>query len=353
VTTTFTVRAIVPFAPTIIEVTPGNATISVDFVAGLSGGASITTYSYSVNDGETWTQWPDGTTTSPLVITNVPNSIESKVRIAAVNRVGRGVRSNLKTATPKSPVWEVERKSNTAFSISAEPSVISQSTQLPPRPALVRTKSVQRGRRTQVTATRAAKDFNIPVTHAIITVRLKNGRLLARIQVRVDPNNPTTSVTVPYKSSLVKISVQFANDIGVSAGGTAGANLREGTTFLATTINGRPRLAGTPVPGGVRFAKGSSTLSSTAKAMLRKSLKTVQARGGLIYVTGYANSGETKSSWMLETLARKRAENVSKYLISVGARQWITFYGAPTAPTTWHTSRTGHVDIATVGLDQI
>jgi hypothetical protein len=56
---------------------------------------------------------------------------------------------------------------------------------------------------------------------------------------------------------------------------------------------------------------------------------------------------------MLETLARKRAENVSKYLISVGARQWITFYGAPTAPTTWHTSRTGHVDIATVGLDQI
>jgi outer membrane protein OmpA-like peptidoglycan-associated protein len=231
--------------------------------------------------------------------------------------------------------------------------VVSRATQLPPRPALVRTKSVQSGRRTQVTATRAAKDFNIPVTHAIISVRLKNGRLLARIQVQVDSDNPTTSVTVPYKSSLVNISVQFANDIGISAGGTAGANLREGNTFLGTTINGRPRLAGTTLPGGVRFAKGSSTLSASAKAGLKKSLKTAQANGGLIYVTGYAQPGETRSSWMLETLARKRAETVSKYLISLGARQWITFYGAPTAPTAWHTSRIGHVDIATVGLDQL
>ena len=122
---------------------------------------------------------------------------------------------------------------------------------------------------------------------------------------------------------------------------------------MGTTIDGRPRLTGTPLSTGIGFARGSSTLSASTKTILKKTLKTVQARGGLIYVTGYAQTGETKSSWMLDTLARKRAENVAKYLLAIGARQGITFYGAPTATSTWHSSRAGYVDIATVSIDQI
>jgi hypothetical protein len=184
-----------------------------------------------------------GNVASPLIIGDVPNNTESRVRIAAVNKMGDGAASNMKTATPvskKSIVWETERRSNSSLlttNNSPEFTVATMKDQLPPSPITVRTKSVGNGRRTQVTASRTASDVNIPVTHAIITVRLKNGKLLARIQVRLDSTNPTTSVTVPYQSSKVRITVQFANQVGVSAGGTPGTNIKEGSTFLPTTID--------------------------------------------------------------------------------------------------------------------
>jgi outer membrane protein OmpA-like peptidoglycan-associated protein len=352
----FSIRAVVPFAPAITSVEPSDATVTVAFTPGLSGGASITTYRYSVDDGVRWTDLPDGTITSPIVIGNLPNDIEAKVRIMAVNRIGAGARSNMKTATPvakKSLIWATERKTNVELSSAPRPSVGTVTNQLPPRPALVKTQSVSGGRRTQVIATRATKDSRIPVTHAIITVRLKGGKLLARIKVLVDPNNPTTAVTVPYQSRKVTISVQFANNIGISDGGTVGANLREGSTFLGTTIDGRPRLAGTPIANGVSFSKGSSVLTPTAKARLKSALKTAQAQGGLIYITGYTQTGELKNSWLLSTLARERAKNVANYFVSLGARQWITFHGAPITPTVWHNTPAGRVDIATVFPDQI
>jgi outer membrane protein OmpA-like peptidoglycan-associated protein len=352
----FEIQAVVPFAPAITSVTPSDATVTVTFTPGLSGGAAITTYRYSVDDGVRWTNLPDGTISSPIVIGNLPNDVEAKVRIMAVNRIGNGARSNMKAATPvakKSMVWVTERQTNTEPATSTTPSVGALSNQLPPSPALVRTQSVSGGRRTQVTATRSTKDVNIPVTHAIITVRLKNGKLLARIQVLVDPNNPTTAVTVPYQSRRISVSVHFANNVGVSVGGTVGTNLRESSTFLETTINGRPRIAGTPIANSVSFAKGSSTLTTSAKAHLKKALKKAQAQGGLIYVTGYAQTGELQNSWILNALARERAKNVAQYFVSIGARQWITFYGAPITPTVWHNTPSGHVDIATVSPDQI
>jgi outer membrane protein OmpA-like peptidoglycan-associated protein len=352
----FEVRAVVPFAPVITSVEPGDATVTVAFTTGLSGGAAITTYRYSVDDGARWTNLPDGTISSPIVIGNLPNDVEAKVRIMAVNRIGTGARSNMKATTPvakKSLVWETERKANAGSTPAASSTDGALANQLPPRPALVTARSVLGGRRTQVTAVRAVKDANIPVTHALITVRLKNGKLLARIQVLVDPNDPTTTVTLPYKSRLVTISVQFVNNIGISPGGTVGTNLREASTLLGTTIDGRPRIVGTPIANGVTFAKGSSTLSSVAKTNLKKALKTAQARGGLIYVTGYARTGELRNNWMLDALARERAKNAAKYLVSIGARQWITFYGAPITPTIWHNSPSGRIDIATVFPDQI
>ena len=346
---TFAVRAVVPYAPTITEVTPGNSTISIDFTAGLSGGASITTYEYSVNDGATWTQWPDGSITSPLVIGNVPNSIESKVRIAAVNRVGAGARSNMMAATPKSPVWEIERKAvSTSFNTDTATSATQSDLKLlPPRPAVVRATSVKGGTRTQITAMRAAKDANIPVTHAIISVYQKNGKLLARIKVRVDPNNPTTSVSVPYAAKKISVGVQFTNDAGVSPGGPAGVNLAEGNTFESTTINGLPRIFGNEIPSSISFKKGSSVLSAKTKSLLNAVAITAKARGGLVYVTGYAKPGELRSAWQLNSLARARAEVVAKYLSARGVRQWITFQGAESLSSAWQNHREPKAVIAT------
>jgi flagellar motor protein MotB len=218
---------------------------------------------------------------------------------------------------------------------------------LPPAPARVSTQSVSGGRSTRITAVRSVRDTAIPVTHAIITVQSNTNKVLARIKVRVDPTNPTTSVTVPYTRRNVRVSVQFANDIGISKGGPTGMNVTQGNTFDWATVDGNPQLRGTEVPGSLVFARGSSTLTSSMKTALKKAARTVTSRGGLVYVTGYAQTGELASAWRLESLAQKRAEVVAKYLTSVGVRQWVTFQGHIGVRSPWNTARERRVAIST------
>jgi outer membrane protein OmpA-like peptidoglycan-associated protein len=352
----FEVRAVVPFAPTISSVEPGDAKVTIAFTPGLSGGASITTYRYSVDDGTRWTELPNGTISSPIVVGNLPNNVEARVRIMAVNRVGAGARSNMKVTTPISPrslEWETQRSLTSSALPSSQPTVSSLANQLPPRPATVRIQSLQGGRRTQVTAVRAAKDANIPVTHAFISVRTRTNKLLARIKVLVNPANPTTSVSVPYASSKVRVTVQFANDIGISDGGTAGVNIAEGNTFEWTTVNNETRIKGTQIKGDLFFARGKSTITYAMQQNLKKMAATAKARGGLIYVSGFAQKGELKSAWMLEPLARARAEAVSKYLAKIGVRQWITFHGTSnSAFNGWEPVSGRQVIITTVMPDE-
>jgi prepilin-type N-terminal cleavage/methylation domain-containing protein len=101
--------ATTPGAPTITSITPGAAQLSVAFTAPTSnGGASITTYEYSTDNGSTWRTRATGTTSSPLVITtisgaantNLVNGTTYTVRIRAVNSVGSGTQSSSSSATP-------------------------------------------------------------------------------------------------------------------------------------------------------------------------------------------------------------------------------------------------------------
>jgi large repetitive protein len=353
----FEIRAVAPFAPTITAVEPGDTTVSVAFTPGLSGGAAITTYRYSVDDGGRWTDLPSGTTSSPLVLGNLPNTVEAKVRIMAVNRVGNGARSNMRAATPvakRSFEWEVQRNTVSGTQSPNSATTVQQASQLPPAPARVTVQSVSGGRRTQVTAVRAAKDSNIPVTYALISVRTRNNKLLARIKVLVDSANPTTSVSVPYASSKVRVSVQFANDMGISSGGPAGINIAEGNTLEWTTVSNEARIKGTEVKGDLVFERGKSTLTYAMQQNLKKMAATVNARGGLIYVSGFAQKGEIKSAWMLEPLARARAEAVAKYLAKIGVRQWITFHGSTSAAVKgWQPVTGRQVVITTVMPNEI
>ena len=218
---------------------------------------------------------------------------------------------------------------------------------LPPAPARVSTQSVAGGRSTRVTAVRAVQDAAIPVTHAIITVHSSRNRVLARINVRVDPTNPTTSVTVPYARRNVRVSVQFANDIGISKGGPSGVNVTQGNTFEWAAVDGRPQIRGTEVPGSLIFNRGSSTLTNSMKSALSSMARTVSSRGGLVYVTGFAQNGEIASAWRLESLAQKRAEVVARYLTSLGVRQWVTFQGHAGVRSPWNTARERRVAVST------
>ena len=88
----FAVQASPPTAPFIASVTPGNGSVSVIFVApGHTGGATITDYEYSIDDGDTWVS--ASSTTSPLAITGLTNDEPYVVLIRAVNSAGPGVAS--------------------------------------------------------------------------------------------------------------------------------------------------------------------------------------------------------------------------------------------------------------------
>jgi outer membrane protein OmpA-like peptidoglycan-associated protein len=292
------------------------------------------------------------TVTTSCVLLGLTDNTNYKVKVRAFNSVGAGAyTSEFSVDTPKivlnSSAWDTYRKGAPAIAVSQSLS------QLPPAPAKVTAQSVT-GKRTLVTAVRATKDAAIPVTYAIISVTMKStNKLITRINVRVDPANPTTSVSVPYASSKVRVNVQFANDIGISAGGPAGVNIAEGNTFESTTIAGEPRILGTEVPGSIYFSRGSAILTKSLKTRLSSVAASAKARGGLVYVTGFATPGELRSAWMLDSLARARAEAVAKYLASLGVRQWITFHGAESTGSNWESERERKVVVATAGINQI
>ena len=95
VTTTIPV---VPSAPTITSITPTNNQISINFsVPTSNGGATITDYKYSLNNGSTFES--AGTITSPITVTGLAYNTTYQVIIRAVNSVGDGELSNMVSVT--------------------------------------------------------------------------------------------------------------------------------------------------------------------------------------------------------------------------------------------------------------
>ncbi len=76
-----------PEAPTIGTATGGNASATLTFTAGNSGGSSITNYKYSI-DGTTYTAFSPAQTTSPLTISGLTNDTAYTFRLKAVNANG-------------------------------------------------------------------------------------------------------------------------------------------------------------------------------------------------------------------------------------------------------------------------
>jgi outer membrane protein OmpA-like peptidoglycan-associated protein len=154
-------------------------------------------------------------------------------------------------------------------------------------------------------------------------------------------------VTVPFASSKVKVAVQFANDYGISAGGPVGVNIAEARTFDTTLVAGQVRVVGTETAPYAYFSRGSSALTPAGKAALRQAAAAVKARGGLVYVSGFAASTEVPSVWLVQSLARKRAEVSAKYLSALGVRQWIYFGGTVAPRSPWDESRVRRVVVST------
>ena len=98
-----------PRAPTIGTVTATAGRLTVTFTKPSSnGGATITNYEYSTNNGVTWKAFSPADTSTPLLITRRSDTTGSlvkgttyKVRIRAINSKGKGTASASKTITAK------------------------------------------------------------------------------------------------------------------------------------------------------------------------------------------------------------------------------------------------------------
>jgi hypothetical protein len=90
--------AFVPSAPTILFITEANEQLIVSFIQNTDGGAPITAYEYSLDNGLTFQN--GNTTSSPLRITGLTNGDSYTVILRAINRVGSGPNSSPVTATP-------------------------------------------------------------------------------------------------------------------------------------------------------------------------------------------------------------------------------------------------------------
>jgi predicted RNA-binding protein with TRAM domain len=96
-------------APTALVATPGNARASIAFTAPTStGGAAITNYEYSTNNGTTWKALSPIDFTSPVVITTrsdattaLVNGTTYQVKLRAVNSAGSGTASVAVSVKPR------------------------------------------------------------------------------------------------------------------------------------------------------------------------------------------------------------------------------------------------------------
>ena len=90
--------ATTPDAPIISSIDNGNGQVVVNFIAGNDGGATITDYEYSIDDGLNFTSM--ATTTSPYTITGLTNGVDYSIQIRAVNSEGAGASSATVIGSP-------------------------------------------------------------------------------------------------------------------------------------------------------------------------------------------------------------------------------------------------------------
>ena len=91
-----------PDAPTTLVGTAGDRTASVAFVAPASdGGAPVTNYEVSTDNGTTWTARTPASVDSPLIIAGLTNAVTYQLRLRAVNTAGPGTPSTAITVTPR------------------------------------------------------------------------------------------------------------------------------------------------------------------------------------------------------------------------------------------------------------
>lgn len=119
-----TPSATVPDPPTSLSATGGDGEITISFTPGSDGGSAITNYEYFSVDasGATWEPFSPAVTTSPVVITGLPNGQTLQFKLRAVNVYGpsseSAIVSGTTLTTPSAPTSLLATAGNGQVSIS-------------------------------------------------------------------------------------------------------------------------------------------------------------------------------------------------------------------------------------------
>ncbi|MFM9084162.1 MAG: fibronectin type III domain-containing protein, partial [Actinomycetota bacterium] len=97
-TATSATPATTPSAPTINSITGLDAALSASVSAGSTGGAAITSWDVSTDNGVTWTS--TGSTSTTIPISSLVNGTTYAVKVRAVNRMGAGAAATAGSARP-------------------------------------------------------------------------------------------------------------------------------------------------------------------------------------------------------------------------------------------------------------
>ena len=305
----------VPGAPTIATVTPGDGQLSVAFTApGSNGGAPITNYDYSIDNGVNWVTPSTPSTTSPLLITGLTNGTTYPVKIRARNSAGAGTASNGVSGTP-----------------AAAPSSPSDRAPEPPQPPSVEVAGVSvRPGTTNNSSVLRIRLSKPPVSGETmsVTVRLLDldGKIIQELEVPV--NSRTSSIEVPVNKAVGAFNAQVATS-NLSASSSAMSltpAIIRAETIRVTKVTQEQRLKGTSLPGTFTFTPNSAELSAEAKKSLRRVAEIAQTRNSRIAITGFAAVSGVSSAFE-RSVAQQRALTVSNFLRKHGFSGWILYKG--------------------------
>jgi outer membrane protein OmpA-like peptidoglycan-associated protein len=164
-------------------------------------------------------------------------------------------------------------------------------------------------------------------TSVVFTVFDNSGKIVNFITKRLKPTDTSASITVRNNGSLASIRVHTVNSVGVSQSARSGANVKRGKTSEGQLVAGLPKLRGDLLGEIMYFKPNSATLTPRTIELLNQVARTINSRGGNLFVSGFARKNGIDTPKYLRNLSEQRALAVSMYLSSRGVRLWTTYQG--------------------------
>ncbi len=282
--------ATAPAAPTISAVDEGDAKLVVSFDGPADdGGEAVDRYEYSI-DGTTWVNVDRASTT--FEITGLANGTEYEVRVRAVNVVGFGAQSAVKTGRPRAAVTP-------AIASTTPPTSTPTSTTVPVSTTSVATSTTVQRKQSRAVPTSATTPTRTTVVTTEPPATTEPPTTVASSSTSIVPTtmpesststtieDDVVSTTVPAMSTATEPRFELIPEFGVGAP-VAGALVRATAVGLLPGSEVRLEVHSQPtlVASGVTDASGDATLSGA--------LPTGLAPGShMLSLAGTAVSGES------------------------------------------------------------